>query len=223
MQQAGPSSSWPGSLQAFRRVPGNEHEYGGHDLGAGTPRYARRSSAGALRAHVRRPVHRARSLPTREPRAVYCFRGLHGDEACAPARCRRGRHQSRAAGVRRAALRWRPRRSRSRGTHHELMRFFGPLAGWWPSSVRAFVELDDPAEQMRYWKRELNTWRFRAAVDGLFSVTALRAAPQSKQSVCPFPAPRRAFFRAPATAGERHPARTCRRGKLSRKPAARQL
>ena len=57
----------------------------------------------------------------------------------------------------------------------DFMRFFGPLAGWWPSRVRAFVELDDPAEQMQYWAEQLNTWRFRAAVDGLFSVTALRS------------------------------------------------
>lgn len=57
----------------------------------------------------------------------------------------------------------------------DFMRFFAPLAGWWPSRVRAFVELDDPAEQMEYWNRELNTWRFRAALDGLFSITALRS------------------------------------------------
>ena len=57
----------------------------------------------------------------------------------------------------------------------DFMRFFGPLAGWWPSKVRTFVELDDPNQQMQYWERELNTWRFRAAVDGLFSVTALRS------------------------------------------------
>jgi S-adenosylmethionine:diacylglycerol 3-amino-3-carboxypropyl transferase len=58
----------------------------------------------------------------------------------------------------------------------DFMRFFGPIAGWWPSRVGAFLELDDPAEQMAYWQRELNTWRFRTAVDGLFSVTALRSA-----------------------------------------------
>ena len=57
----------------------------------------------------------------------------------------------------------------------DFARFFGPLAGWWPSQVRAFLELDDPVEQMEYWQRELNTWRFRTAVDGLFSVTALRS------------------------------------------------
>ena len=57
----------------------------------------------------------------------------------------------------------------------DFMRFFAPLAGWWPSKVRAFVDLDDPAEQIDYWNRELNTWRFRAALDGLFSFAALRS------------------------------------------------
>jgi len=57
----------------------------------------------------------------------------------------------------------------------DFARFFGPLAGWWPSQVRAFLELDDPVEQIECWQRELNTWRFRTAVDGLFSVTALRS------------------------------------------------
>jgi len=57
----------------------------------------------------------------------------------------------------------------------DFVRFFGPLAGWWPSRVRAFVDLDDPAEQMEYWQRQLNTWRFRTSLDALFSVTALRS------------------------------------------------
>jgi len=57
----------------------------------------------------------------------------------------------------------------------DFMRFFGPVAGWWPSRVRAFLELDDPSEQMEYWQRQLNTWRFRTSVDALFSVTALRS------------------------------------------------
>jgi len=57
----------------------------------------------------------------------------------------------------------------------DFMRFFAPLAGWWPSRVRAFLELEVPDEQMAYWERELNTWRFRMAIDGLFSFTALRS------------------------------------------------
>lgn len=57
----------------------------------------------------------------------------------------------------------------------DFMRFFAPLAGWWPSRVQRFVELEDPEEQMRFWNAELNTWRFRIALDGLFSITALRS------------------------------------------------
>jgi len=57
----------------------------------------------------------------------------------------------------------------------DFARFFGPLTGWWPSQVRAFLELDDPVEQIEHWQRELNTWRFRTAIDALFSVTALRS------------------------------------------------
>lgn len=56
----------------------------------------------------------------------------------------------------------------------DVIRWFGPLAGWRPSRVRAFLELDDPGEQMEFWERELNTRRFRAAADGLLSATALR-------------------------------------------------
>ena len=57
----------------------------------------------------------------------------------------------------------------------DSMRFFGPLAGWWPSRLRAFLELNEPTEQAEFWRRELNTWRFRTAIDAVFSVTALRS------------------------------------------------
>lgn len=57
----------------------------------------------------------------------------------------------------------------------DFARFFGPLAGWRPSRVRAFVELDDPAQQMEFWQERLNTWRFRKALDAFFSVIALRS------------------------------------------------
>jgi S-adenosylmethionine:diacylglycerol 3-amino-3-carboxypropyl transferase len=64
------------------------------------------------------------------------------------------------------------------GTAERLMAFgraFAPLVGWWPSRVRAFLDLDCTAEQVVFWRRHLDTQRFRAALDGLLSVTALRA------------------------------------------------
>jgi SAM-dependent methyltransferase len=64
-----------------------------------------------------------------------------------------------------------------RGVAERIMRIartFAPLAGWWPSTVRAFLDLDDPGEQLAYWRRHLNTRRFRVAMDSLFSMPALR-------------------------------------------------
>ncbi len=66
----------------------------------------------------------------------------------------------------------------TRGVAEYVMGSVRPLAravGWSPSRLRAFLDLDDPAEQTAYWHRHLDTWRFRAAFDGLFSLTALRA------------------------------------------------
>lgn len=57
----------------------------------------------------------------------------------------------------------------------DFLRFFAPVAGWWPSEVRTFVELDNPGEQMTFWNHHLNTWRFRTGLDLLFSMTALRS------------------------------------------------
>lgn len=57
-----------------------------------------------------------------------------------------------------------------------VARFFGPLVGWWPSKVRAFLELDDVAAQTEYWHAHLDTWRLRRAFDLLFSVKVLGAA-----------------------------------------------
>ncbi len=66
-----------------------------------------------------------------------------------------------------------------RGRAEQLMsfaRFFAPLAGWWPSAVQEFVNLEDPERQMAYWRDRLDTWRFRRSWDLLFSVVTLRAA-----------------------------------------------
>ncbi len=67
--------------------------------------------------------------------------------------------------------------SRSGSVEHimALARALGPLAGWWPSRIRAFLDLSDPVEQMTYWRRYLDTRRFRAALAFLFSRLALRS------------------------------------------------
>ncbi len=66
-----------------------------------------------------------------------------------------------------------------RGTAERLMAFgrtLLPLAGWWPSRLRAFLDLERPPEQAVYWRRHLDTRRLRAALDTLLSRPLLRAA-----------------------------------------------
>jgi hypothetical protein len=55
-----------------------------------------------------------------------------------------------------------------------FLRALGPLAGWWPSRLRAFLDFDNPTRQITFWRRYLDTRRFRAALDVLFSVSTLR-------------------------------------------------
>jgi S-adenosylmethionine:diacylglycerol 3-amino-3-carboxypropyl transferase len=66
-----------------------------------------------------------------------------------------------------------------RGTAERLMAFgrmLLPLAGWWPSRLRTFLDLGRPSEQAAYWRRHLDTRRLRAALDTLLSRPLLRAA-----------------------------------------------
>ena len=56
-----------------------------------------------------------------------------------------------------------------------IARAFAPAVGWSPPRLRAFLDLDDPTQQSAYWRRYLDTRRFRAAFDGLLTITALRA------------------------------------------------
>lgn len=63
------------------------------------------------------------------------------------------------------------------GTAERVMaaaRWLGPLVGWTPSRLRAFLDLDDPAEQARRW-RELDTRRLQLGFAALFSALAVRA------------------------------------------------
>ncbi len=59
-------------------------------------------------------------------------------------------------------------------------RAFMPLVGWRAGVVRAFLALSDVAEQMPFWRKHLDTRRFRAGFDILMSPAILRAvyAPQ---------------------------------------------
>lgn len=55
-----------------------------------------------------------------------------------------------------------------------MARSFAPLLGWRRSRLAAFLELGDLSEQTAYWRRHLDTPRFRAAFDSLLSLAALR-------------------------------------------------
>jgi S-adenosylmethionine:diacylglycerol 3-amino-3-carboxypropyl transferase len=59
-----------------------------------------------------------------------------------------------------------------RGTAERILavlRALAPLAGWYPSRLRAFLELSDLKEQSAYWRRHLDTRRLRTALRILFS------------------------------------------------------
>jgi S-adenosylmethionine:diacylglycerol 3-amino-3-carboxypropyl transferase len=65
-----------------------------------------------------------------------------------------------------------------RGSAERILAFvrtLGPLAGWHRRMVRAFLDLDDPEQQILYWRRHLDTRRFRAAFSFLFSPIVLRS------------------------------------------------
>lgn len=65
-----------------------------------------------------------------------------------------------------------------RGVAERVMAFaraFAPAVGWSRSRVNAFLDFDEAAAQTAYWHRHLDTRRFRAALDGFLSLTALRA------------------------------------------------
>lgn len=47
--------------------------------------------------------------------------------------------------------------------------------GWRRSTLAAFLALEDPCEQLAFWRRHLDTRGFRCATDVLFSMTWLRA------------------------------------------------
>jgi hypothetical protein len=82
------------------------------------------------------------------------------------------------------------------------------LAGWSRARVEAFLELDDPDEQVDFWFHHLDTRRFRCGVDQVLRPTVLRtvyAAPLLDALPRPFGAVmRRRLLRG----WSRHPNRT---------------
>jgi hypothetical protein len=56
-----------------------------------------------------------------------------------------------------------------------FIRAFMPLVGWRAGMVRAFLALNNPTEQVAFWRAHLDTRRFRAGLDLLMSPVMLRA------------------------------------------------
>ncbi|HEV2388056.1 MAG TPA: DUF3419 family protein [Candidatus Acidoferrales bacterium] len=55
-----------------------------------------------------------------------------------------------------------------------FLRAFMPLAGWRQGTLRAFLALADVSAQLAFWRRHLDTRRFRAGFDVLMSPVVLR-------------------------------------------------
>ena len=65
-----------------------------------------------------------------------------------------------------------------RGSAEQILAFarsLAPLAGWNRRTVEAFLDLADPKQQILYWRRHLDTRRFRAGIWFLFSRLVLRS------------------------------------------------
>ena len=65
-----------------------------------------------------------------------------------------------------------------------FMRALAPLAGWYKRTVQTFLDLDDPEQQIVYWRCHLDTWRFQTAFDFLFSRRSLRAVYSASFLAC---------------------------------------
>ena len=66
----------------------------------------------------------------------------------------------------------------TRGAAERMMTFaraFAPVLGWRRARLREFLDLAAPSEQIDYWRRHLDTRRWRAAMDAALSTGVLGA------------------------------------------------
>ena len=110
------------------------------------------------------------------PRVLHRVRRLHGDTTRRAPRGDGGRHQSGAA--RSTPRRAWPARRCALGSAERVVGMGRALLapfGWRRATLAAFLALDEPAEQIAFWERHLDTRGFRVATDTLLSVDRLRA------------------------------------------------
>jgi S-adenosylmethionine:diacylglycerol 3-amino-3-carboxypropyl transferase len=65
-----------------------------------------------------------------------------------------------------------------RGSAERILNFartLARLAGWNRRTLEAFLDLDDPKQQLLYWRHHLDTRQFRAGISFLFSRIILRS------------------------------------------------
>lgn len=77
-----------------------------------------------------------------------------------------------------------PRETGDADNGMRLLRRFAPLAGWHKQRLEEFLSLSGPADQLRFWREHLDTWRFRTGFDAILSHPILRTIYSSEFLSC---------------------------------------